>query len=87
MPQSLVSEERPFAVMHDLEQMYVAYDVLKGEAWKAAAERTIGRTCDCSRPPCSLCAHLRWIAARSAGRRRSGTEWVVIFSTSNVLAF
>jgi glyoxylase-like metal-dependent hydrolase (beta-lactamase superfamily II) len=28
--------ERPFAVMHDLEQMYAAYDVLKGFAWAGA---------------------------------------------------
>jgi glyoxylase-like metal-dependent hydrolase (beta-lactamase superfamily II) len=28
--------ERPFAVMHDLEQMYAAYDVLKGLAWEGA---------------------------------------------------
>ena len=28
--------ERPFAVMHDLEQMYVAYEVLKGFAEEGA---------------------------------------------------
>ena len=28
--------ERPFAVMHDLEQMYVAYEVLKGLALEGA---------------------------------------------------
>ncbi|HEY3612190.1 MAG TPA: N-acyl homoserine lactonase family protein [Gaiellales bacterium] len=31
-----LEHERPFAVMHDLEQMYAAYDVLKGFAWAGA---------------------------------------------------
>ena len=32
--------ERPFAVMHDLEQMYAAYDVLKGLAQAGADGRS-----------------------------------------------